>query len=154
NQGSNTATVFAGANGAALTVTIGNNPDGLSINSVTNKVYVSNFTDNSISVIDGASHNIALAGTAAAPATLTAGTRPGHSVVTPITNKAYVTNSNSGNVTVIPEQNTQAIPLTTTITPLAGNQTTSTTPTFTFTTSSTYSPNAPTPQSVYFQLDT
>jgi YVTN family beta-propeller protein len=154
NNASNTATVFAGSNGAALTVTVGNGPDGLTVNPVSNKVYVSNFTDNTISVIDGASNNEVLSGTAGAPVTLTAGTRPGNSVANRITNKTYVTNFNSGNVTVITEQNSQAIPLTVAITPLANDQTVSSAPTFTFTTSSAYSPNAPTPQSVYFQLDT
>ena len=41
--------------------------------------------------------------------------------VNPVTNKIYVTNQISGNfVTVITEQPVQAIPLTTTITPLTG----------------------------------
>jgi YVTN family beta-propeller protein len=154
NNGSNTATVFAGSHGTAQTVTVGNGPDGLTINPATNKVYVSNFTDNTISVIDATSITPVLTGTAGTPATLTAGTRPGNSVANRITNKTYVTNFNSGNVTVITEQNSQAIPLTVAITPLVNDQTVSATPTFTFTTSSAYSPNAPTPQSAYFQLDT
>jgi YVTN family beta-propeller protein len=154
NNGSNTATVFAGTHGTAQTVTVGNGPDGLTINPATNKIYVSNFTDNTISVIDATSITPVLTGTAGAPATLTAGTGPGNSVVNRITNKTYVANFNSGNVTVVTEQNSQAIPLTVAITPLVNDQTVSATPTFTFTTSSAYSPNAPTPQSVYFQLDT
>jgi hypothetical protein len=126
----------------------------LAVNPVTNKIYLSNFTDNTISVIDGASNTLALSGTSSAPATITAGTRPGSSVVNPITNRTYVTNFNSGNLTVITEQNVHAIPLTTAISPLPNNQSISPMPSFTFTTSSTYAPTAPTPQNVYFQLDT
>ena len=55
---------------------------------------------------------------------------------------------------MLAEQQVQTIPLTATISPLPGNQTSSTTPTFTFTASSTFSPTAPPPDAVYFQVDT
>jgi hypothetical protein len=74
--------------------------------------------------------------------------------VNAITNRIYVANNSSNDVTVITEQQTSAIPLTTAITPLPGNQTTFTQPTFTFTTSSSYAPTAPPVQTVYYQLDT
>jgi hypothetical protein len=74
--------------------------------------------------------------------------------VNPVTNKAYVANVGSNNVTVITEAATQAIPLTTTITPLAGNRTTTGPTTFSLSASSTFSPNAPAVQGVKFQVDT
>jgi len=57
-------------------------------------------------------------------------------------------------VTVLTEQQVQTIPLTTAISALPNNQTTSPTPAFTFTASSTFSPTAPPVDAVYFQLDT
>src|SRR5216684_16023 len=74
--------------------------------------------------------------------------------VNPVTNKIYVANDGSNNVTVIDQQQVQAIPLTTLIMPLAGNQTTSSTPSFTFTAQSNFSPNKPAPANVFFQMDT
>src|SRR5208282_5116581 len=44
--------------------------------------------------------------------------------------------------------------LTTTITPLAGNQTSNPTPTFTFTAASAFAPTAPPVDALYFQFDT
>jgi hypothetical protein len=55
---------------------------------------------------------------------------------------------------VLTEQQVQAIPLVTKITPLSGNQTTSRTPSFSFQTLSTYAPFTPSPRAVYFQVDT
>ena len=49
---------------------------------------------------------------------------------------------------------TNAIPLNTTVAPLAGNSTNNPTPTFTLTATSTYTPTAPQPRNIYFQTDT
>src|SRR5277367_681810 len=68
----------------------------------------------------------------------------------------YVTNSSSGSITILAEEQTQSIPLTTTIAPLAGNTTTSQTPTFKFTATNNFNPFAPAAlpvQGVFFQLD-
>src|SRR5205823_3593750 len=74
--------------------------------------------------------------------------------VNPVTNAIYVANAGSSNVTVVAEQQVQTIPLTATISPLPGNQTSSATPTFMFTASSSFSPAAPPPDAAYFQVDT
>jgi hypothetical protein len=71
-----------------------------------------------------------------------------------VTNKIYVTNEYSKTVTVITEQQVQPSPLVTAIAPLTNNQTISSTPTFNFTATSSFSPYAPTPQAVRYQLDT
>ena len=62
--------------------------------------------------------------------------------------------STSGTITVVTEQQVQAVPLTTTIDPLVGNLTIQTTPTFTFSASSTFSPLPTNVDAVYFQVDT
>jgi hypothetical protein len=79
---------------------------------------------------------------------------PSSVAVNRVTNEIYVANQGSNDVTVLAEQQVQTIPLTATISPLPGNQTSSTTPTFTFTASSSFSPTAPPPDAVYFQVDT
>jgi hypothetical protein len=55
---------------------------------------------------------------------------------------------------VITEQQEQSIPLQASITPLANNQTGSLTPSFSFTATSTFSPFAPPPDGLFFQVDT
>src|SRR5262249_20930021 len=52
------------------------------------------------------------------------------------------------------EQQANPIPLTTSVAPLIGNQTTSPQLTLTFTAASSYSPIAPPVQNVYYQIDT
>ncbi len=115
------------------------------MNPVTNKVYVANFISNDVAVIDGATNTAT---------TVAAGIAPVSVAVNPVTNKVYVANGQSNNVTVLTEQQVQTIPLTTTISALPNNQTTTPTPSFTFTASSTFSPTAPAVDAVYLQLDT
>ena len=118
----------------------------LAINPVTNKIYLANNIPSfagpsNVKEIDGASNTIhSVLGTGAAAL-----------AVNPVTNTVFVA---LGAVTVIAEQQAEAIPLTTTITPLVGNQTASPTPTFTFTATSTFAPTAPPVNAVDFQLDT
>jgi hypothetical protein len=57
-------------------------------------------------------------------------------------------------VTAIAEQPTPSIPEFVSIAPLSGNQSTTTTPTFTFTPNSFYSPIQPIVRSIYYQVDT
>ena len=71
-----------------------------------------------------------------------------------MTNKVFVANQTTNNVTVITPAPTNPIPLNTAVAPLVGNTTTFSNPTFTMTATSTYSPNAPPPQDIYFQMDT
>jgi hypothetical protein len=93
----------------------------------------------SVTVIDGATN---------ATTTVGAGSAPFSVAVNPVTNKIYVANFLSNNVPLLAEEQVQTIPLTTTISPLPGNRTSSITPTFTFAASSAFSPSAPPPDAV------
>jgi YVTN family beta-propeller protein len=151
NQGSGTVTVIDGATNTTSSVTAGTNPQFVAVNAATNKIYVTNSGSANVTVINGDANEVG--GTTAVSATVTAGNTPGQVAINPITNQIYVANLNSGNVTVISAEQTQPALLTTTITPIAGGVTASTTPIFTFTSNSAFSPTAPSVENVYFQLD-
>jgi YVTN family beta-propeller protein len=117
----------------------------VTVNPATNKIYVPNQTSNNMTVIDGTNNSTT---------TVSTGLLPQAAAVNLITNKIYVTNQRSNDVTVITPAPTNAIPLNTTITPVAGNTVNTPTSTFTLTATSTHSPNAPPPQNIYYQVDT
>jgi YVTN family beta-propeller protein len=145
NPGSSNVTVINGATNGTSTVAVGTSPVSLAVNQVTNKIYVVNQGSNNMTVIDGTTNTATTAAT---------GTHPIGVAVNPLTNETYVTNGFDNDVSIITEQQVQPIPLTTTITPLTGNTTGSASASITFTAASTFAPNAPTPNAVYFQLDT
>lgn len=119
-------------------------PIAVTVNPTTNQIFVANSKSNNVTVIDGTTY----------ATTLAVGTEPVAIAVNPVTNTVYVANSSSNNVTVIAGTGTaQAIPLTTTITPFTGNQTSSSTPTFNFSAASTFAPVAPPVEAVYFLVD-
>jgi YVTN family beta-propeller protein len=151
NQGSDTVSVIDGAtNQVTATIPVGTQPMGapptaIAFNGVTNKIYVTN-SDGTVTVIDGSTSSTS---------TLAVGSFSGAVVVNRATNEIAVANGNSSNVTLITEQNVQTIPLTTAITPLPGNQIVGAGAVpFTFTTSSSYAPNAPPVENVYYRTDT
>src|SRR5271157_6002221 len=82
------------------TVPVGNSPFGVAVNSATNKTYVANYSDNTVTVIDGATNTTK---------TVNVGAYPCGVAVNPSTNKIYVSNScgndpncnSMGTVTVI-----------------------------------------------------
>ena len=82
------------------------------------------------------------------------GTSPAAVAVNPVTGNIYVANAGSASVTVITEQPVQPVPLSTVITPLPGNQVGGTTPGYQFNAQSSFSPTAPAPQNVFYQVDT
>ncbi len=148
-SGNGNVTVIDGATNSTTTVTDPNAtaPWNVAVNPVTNKIYVADEFSSNVTVIDGATNStITVSGPNAS--------QPRFVAVNPVNNKIYVANSYSNNVTVIDEAQVQPIPLVTAITPLAGNQTVNPTPTFDFTASSSFSPTAPTPQAVWYQVDT
>ena len=59
---------------------------------MTNKIYVANYSSNTVTVIDGATNSTTTVGT---------GSQPFAAAVNPVTNKIYVANYNSNTVTVI-----------------------------------------------------
>ena len=74
-------------------VPTGNSPHAIGINSVTDRIYLANADDGTLTVIDGATHSTA---------TIAVGNNPQAVAVNPTTNKIYVANTNpSGAVTVI-----------------------------------------------------
>jgi YVTN family beta-propeller protein len=138
----NTVTVIDGATNSTTTVPTGTAPVSVAANPVTNKIYVVNEESNNVTVIDGATNSTT---------TVAVGTYPISVAVNPVTNNIGVANSNGGNVTLIDEQPVQPIPLTTSISPLVGNQTGVPNPSFTFTAAST---TVAQPNAVFFQVDT
>ncbi len=129
-------------------------PSSIAVNPTTNKVYVTfvpyGYYDPKFSMIDGITNFFFNSGT---PGRTLSGM-----VVNPISNQVFIEGNDStlGNsVTVLSEQKRQSIPLKVAISPLPGNTIALPAPaSFTFTTSSSYSPIAPLPQNVYYQMDT
>ncbi len=85
----------------APAVPVGFYPVGVAVNSVTNRVYVPNSGDNTLSVIDGA--------TSATLATVPVGQLPCAVGANSQTNRIYVANVNSNNISVIDGSTNQVI---------------------------------------------
>jgi YVTN family beta-propeller protein len=136
-------TVIDGATLAATTIAVGGHPDDVAINPATNQVYVTNGHSDTVTVIDGATN---------VTTTVAGGTFPDGVAVNPATNKVYVISNNV--MRVMGEPYTATLPLSTAVTPLPGNVAITDTPAFTFTATSAYTPTAPAPQNVFYQLDT
>ena len=80
-----TVTVINGLTDETKTVTVGVHDQFLVINPITNRIYVTNRKDNTVSVIDGASDTVI--------ATIPVGSHPIGADVNLVTNKIYVANS-------------------------------------------------------------
>jgi YVTN family beta-propeller protein len=151
NTGSNTVSVIDGTVLAVIaTVTAGTAPSAVSANPTLNRIYVANHgngsTDlGSVTVIDGAS-NIAVTVTDANA------NQPSALAANPVTSEVYVANNLSSNTTVIAAEQLQANPITTSIAPFSGNQTSDETPSFNFSASNGL--NAAPIDELLFQLDT
>jgi YVTN family beta-propeller protein len=78
---------------APTTIAVGDNPAQIAVNPVTNRIYVANLTDNTVSVIDGNSNTVT--------DTVSVGSVPEVVGVNPTTNMIYVANSNGNSVSVI-----------------------------------------------------
>ncbi len=97
---------FLPALGQVVTSTVpaGDEPYVTAVNSATNKIYVANYSDGTVTVIDGATNNTA---------TVNVGVAPNAVAVNPVTNKIYVANTcgndpncgSLGTVTVIDANN-------------------------------------------------
>ena len=85
------------ASAASSTVSVGGDPWGVAVNPSTNTVYVTNFYDNTVSVIDGSNNTVT--------STVSVGGYPGGVAVNPSTNTVYVTNSDDNTVSVIDGSN-------------------------------------------------
>ncbi len=94
---STTTTTMQNGDGFTLTVidtiTVGENPRGIAVNSETNRIYVANAGSDDVSVIDGSTNEII--------ATVEVGGGPDSVGVNPTTKKIYVINQNSASLSVI-----------------------------------------------------
>ena len=83
----------AAATAASPTISVGNSPYGVAVNPSTNTVYVANYADNSVSVINGSTNTVT--------ATVSVGSIPSAVAVNPSTNTVYVANYADKSVSVI-----------------------------------------------------
>ncbi|MBI2471289.1 MAG: carboxypeptidase regulatory-like domain-containing protein [Planctomycetes bacterium] len=83
----------AAAPTVTATISVGSYPWGVGVNSTTNRIYVTNNSGNTVSVIDGATNTVT--------ATISVGSSPSYVGVNPSTNRIYVSNGNSNTVSVI-----------------------------------------------------
>src|SRR5438045_6816512 len=83
---------LAGAASVVATIPVGNNPEGVAVNPLTNRAYVTNISDNDVSVIDGVGNAVI--------ATVNVGNGPFDVAVNPTTNRIYATNGSDGTVSV------------------------------------------------------
>jgi YVTN family beta-propeller protein len=91
NGTSNTLTVIDGSTNGTSTVNVGSGPGAVDVNSTTNKAYVGNYGDGTVSVVNGT----------VVAATITVGSFPLAVAVNSTTNQIYVGNSGDGTITVI-----------------------------------------------------
>ena len=149
NSASNTVTVIDGVTNATTALSVGKNPVTLSANLTSNKIYVANFGDNDVSIIDGATNFITIAVDNQGSVTANS---PTAIAVNPITNQIYVANEYSNTVSAITEQQVELVPIKAAITALSGNQTTSTSPLFSFNATNTLTNGVV--DGLFYQIDT
>jgi YVTN family beta-propeller protein len=142
DAGGDDLTVIDGNDNSTSSIAIGFSPSFVTTNPAVNKIYTGSRSDGRVIEIDGAS---------TLPVTFFTDATPYNAVVNPITNKVYVVNT-TPSVTVIDPAPKNTSALNTVITPLPGNITGNSSPSFTFTATSN-SPDAP-PLNIYFQVDT
>ena len=159
NGTSNNVSVFKGATGtsAASYVTtvfdsFASNPQAIAVNPATNKIYVVNSGSHTVTVIDGVTNG---------ELSIPVGNNPVAAGVNPITNEGYIVNRDVSTVTAIVENQPQTDNIQTNITPLSGNASSTTTPTFTFSATNELSEKTPPPSTtfapiaqIYYQVDT
>src|SRR5581483_1627512 len=112
----------------ATPITVGTNPTSFVVDEANNKVFVTNYNSNTVTVIDGLTNT-----TATVSDPNVTNPQPDGITVNPITNKVYAANYSGNNVTVISEATFSAIPLTAGAGTLTNDQTTSLSPSFAFT---------------------
>ena len=151
DNGNNSVSVIDGTLQTVIaTVTVGTSPTSVSVNASLNRIYAANNGNNStdfgsVTVIDGASNT-------STTVTDSNANQPYVLASNPLTGEVFVVNNLSSNTSVITAEPIHSNAITVAIAPLAGNQTSSETPTFNFTASNTFSTAAV--DSLLFQLDT
>ncbi|HVI08183.1 MAG TPA: choice-of-anchor D domain-containing protein, partial [Candidatus Binatia bacterium] len=154
NSGGGVTVIDAANSYNTSTVSGGESFAGVFVNAAANKIYALDSGGGTAAVIDGWT-NVATA--------VAVGTSPAEAAVDPVTGNVYVANSGGASATAIAPNVIQTVPLSTTILgvtdaqTIAGNgifSTSNASPSFTATVSSGFSPNAPPPTALYYQLDT
>ena len=142
-SGSGSVTVIDGATNGTLDLTYALvYPDVVAVNPLTNKVYISD-DSGMVVIIDGATNTVSGFGARVR----------GPAALNPVTDTLYI--PTTYNVVVVSEQKVQSIPLKTAISPSGWTITTvEHAPPFKFTATSAFSPTAPPPQAVWYQVDT
>ena len=103
----NTVTIVDGDTLTTTVLTVGNSPRDVESNAVTNKLYVMNAGDNTVSVIDFANNSQI--------APIPVGMGPYFGIVNPVTNRIYVVNETDSSISVIGDGNSdpvQFVPIT------------------------------------------
>ena len=96
------ATATSGCGKPMTTVTVGGGPNVLAVDASTNTVYVANFNDNTVSVIDGKACDAEVTtGCSHKPRTVKVGTHPDGIVFDPTTHTLYVADYDTSKVSVI-----------------------------------------------------
>jgi YVTN family beta-propeller protein len=96
------AEVTSGCGQSPPTVSVGDGPDGIAVNQTTDTIYVANFGDNTVSVIDGAACNATVtSGCAQSPPLIAVSSEPVAIAVNQATDTAYVANAGDNTVSVI-----------------------------------------------------
>lgn len=141
---SNNVVIVNGSDNTFSTVPVSDPRKAIAVNSATNMIYVPDFFAGSMTILHGISNT---------GSSVTVDTSPSAVAVNSATNKVYAINTDSNNVTVVSTSIIAAIPLNTDALTFPANSTTSNTPTINLTATSTYSPTAPPPPHIYFQVD-
>ncbi len=128
-------------------------PTSVAVNEVTNEIFVgdtgpgsgNNNGGNQVSVVDGLTNNVTNVTVGASPE------GPTRFAVNPVTGMVYVINQSGNSVTSIGTP--PSLPLSVAINGVPSNETSITAPTIGFTAQSLFSPTAPPPQNVFYQVD-
>jgi YVTN family beta-propeller protein len=153
DNGDATVSVIDGTTNAATTISIGDGPTAIAVDQATNRIYAANNWDNDVTEIDGATNNTA---------TILVGSGPVAIAVNPATHHVYTADQGSDDVTAIAPNTVQTVPLAVQAQGVTDSQTlgwtpifatTSASPSFTVSATDNYTPTAPAPTALYYQLD-
>jgi YVTN family beta-propeller protein len=137
-------TEIDGNTNSRKTISVDGSSEHLAVDPVLNKIYAPCSFHGCVFVMDGKNGSVE---------SIPTGDGAFNAEVNPITNQAYVSNRYDHSVTVIGGADAQPGDLTVSIQPLPCNATDTVSPQISMTASSSYSPNAPDVQQIYYQID-
>ena len=92
---------FLGAGGFLAKVLVGSHPEGIAVNPTTNRVYVDNLDDGTVSILNGITNSVLT--------TVPVGYRPFRIAVNPTTNREYTVHNNQSGMVSVLDGNTNAV---------------------------------------------